>query len=69
MQNKPGVPSSFGNVVKLEFLITVKLKGFLHCLARMLTNFHESFAKSLLGQHEDSKMTSLRFFLLIANNK
>ena len=30
MQNKPGVPSSFGNVVKLEFLITVKLKGFLH---------------------------------------
>ena len=47
MQNKPGVPSSFGNVVKLEFLITVKLKGFLHCLARMLTNFHESFAKSL----------------------
>ena len=45
MQNKPGVPSSFGNVVKLEFLITVKLKGFLRCLARMLTNFHETFAK------------------------
>ena len=67
MQNKPGVPSSFGNVVKLEFLITVKLKGFLHCLARMLTNLHESFAKSLLGQHEDSKIVCL--FLVIANNK